>query len=330
MTRKRLTLADLPGLFTPVMNFPMEGIRFWNVNDLTATPGALTLVTDEFVAYCRKLENYHGRPIDYIGGFDARGFIFGASIAERLGIGFLQIRKKGKLPKPTVSFSYTKEYSDPDAPPEVLEMNETNLGGKLIVLVDDLLATGGTAEAGCMLVEAQGGIVAGFLAVTDLPSLGGRKKLQQYHCHTLLTEISGKLCAGVRYCVDAGIFDAMTNDLVLIKRLSIPTGLAMVGGGIEVGESPRAAICREIWEETGCTIDPAMLTPVDVLVGADRDPRGNQVSIVYNVRTNTHGARGEAGKTQVLAMSNRAADLPALEAFAFSDHRGAILAMMKN
>ncbi len=327
---KRLKLADLPGLFTPVMDFPIPGIRFWNVNDLTKVPGTLTLVTKELVAHCREIEVHYGRRIDYIAGFDARGFIFAPLIAERLGIGFLQIRKEGKLPKPTVAISYRKEYSLLDAPPEVLEMNTVDLSDKLVVLVDDLLATGGTAEAGCMLVEAQGGIVAGFLAVTDLPALGGRMKLRHYHCHTLLTEISGKLCIGVRCCVDAGIFDAMTNDLVLIKRLSIPTGLAMVGGGIEIGESPIDAICREIAEETGCTIDPTTLTPVTVLVGADRDPRGEQISLVFNVHTNTHGARGEAGKTEVLAMSNRAADLPAPETFAFSDHRSAILTMLKD
>lgn len=187
----KLTLADLPGLFTPVMDFPIPGIRFWNVNDLTATPGALTLVTDGLEEYCRKLEAYYGQPIDYIAGFDARGFIFGATIAERLGVGFLQIRKKGKLPAPTVSYTYVKEYGE-----DTLEMNDTDLEGKLIVLVDDLLATGGTAEAGCKLVEMQGGIVAGFLAITDLPALGGRIKLHQYHCHTLLTEIDGELCTG--------------------------------------------------------------------------------------------------------------------------------------
>ena len=325
MKQQRLTLADLPGLFTPVMDFPIPGIKFWNVNDLTKTPGALTLVTNEFVAHCRKLEAHYGRPIDYIAGFDARGFIFGATLAERLGIGFLQIRKKGKLPEPTVSVSYGKEYGT-----DILQMNETDLRGKLIVLVDDLLATGGTAAAGCELIEMLGGTVAAFLAVTDLPALGGRFKLHQYHVHTLLTEIGEKLCTNVRYCVDAAIFDEMSDDLVLIMRLSVPTGLAMVGGGIEVGESPRAAICREILEETECIIDPAMLTPVNVLVGVDRDPRGDQVSIVYRVRTNTFGARGEVDKTEILAIKNRTTDLPALEAFAFSDHRNAILAMMKH
>lgn len=324
----KLTLADLPGLFTPVMDFPIEGIRFWNVNDLTAMPGALTLVTDELVAHCRQLEAFYGQPIDYIGGFDARGFIFGAAIAERLGIGFLQIRKKGKLPAPTIEFSYRKEYSDPEAPPEVLEMNETNLEGKLIVLVDDLLATGGTAEAGCELVEMQGGIVAGFLAITDLPALGGRIKLHRYHCHTLLTEIDGKLCTGVRYCVDGVVFDEDTGDLMLITRLSTPTGLAMIGGGIEMGESPLDTLLRETFEEAGFQIDPAKVTPSAILVGADRDPRGDQVSIVYRAHVNTKGARGEAGKTQIERLKNILSTLPKAEAFAFSDHHTTVAAMM--
>ena len=321
--KPKLTLADLPGLFTPVMDFPIQGIRFWNVNDLTATPGALTLVTDELVAHCRKLEAHYGRPIDYIAGFDARGFIFAPLIAERLGIGFLQIRKKGKLPEPTVSFSYGKEYGT-----DILEMNEIDLYDKLVVLVDDLLATGGTGEAGCRLVEMMGGTVAGFLAVTDLPSLGGRIKLHKYHCHTLLTEIDGELRPGVRYCVDVGLFDEDTGDLLLINRLSSPKGLAMPGGGIEIGESPIDTLLREVLEEAGCRIDPTKATPVSVLVGADRDPRGNQVSIVYRAQVNTTGARGEVGKTQVERLKNSAATLPIAHAFAFSDHHTAVAAMM--
>ena len=291
---KQLQLSDLPGLFTPVMDFPIPGIQFWNVNDLTAMPGALTLVTNELVAHCRKLEAYYGQPIDYIAGFDARGFIFAPLIAERLGIGFLQIRKKGKLPEPTVSYSYKKEYGL-----DTLQMNSADLTGKLIVLVDDLLATGGTAEAGCKLIEMQGGTVAAFLAVTDLPAVGGRIKLQQYHCHTLLTEIDGELRANVRYCVDVGIFCTATNNLLLINRLSEPTGLAMIGGGIEIGESPLDTLLREIFEESGCRVYRHDVVPVTVLVGADRDPRGDQVSIVYCAHANTKGARGEAGKTEL-------------------------------
>lgn len=319
----QLTLADLPGLFTPVMDFPIPGIRFWNVNDLTATPGALTLVTDELVAYCRKLEAHYGRPIDYIGGFDARGFIFGATIAERLGVGFLQIRKKGKLPTPTISYTYKKEYGE-----DTLEMNVTGLEGKLVVLIDDLLATGGTAEAGCMLVEMQGGIVAGFLAITDLPALGGRIKLHQYHCHTLLTEIDGELCTGVRYCVDGVIFDEDTGDLMLITRLSAPLGLAMIGGGIELGESPLDTLVRETFEEAGFQVDPTKVIPSAILAGADRDPRGKQVSIVYRVHANTAGARGETNKTQIERLKNILSTLPKAETFAFSDHHTAVAAMM--
>jgi adenine phosphoribosyltransferase len=169
---RKLTLDDLPGLFTPVMDFPHDGIRFWNVQDLTAVPGALTLVTDLLVNHCLGWQHHNLKRIDYIAGFDARGFIFGALIAERLGIGFLQIRKKGKLPDPTVSYSYQKEYG-----PDTLEMNTVDLTRKIVVLIDDLLATGGTAEAGCKLVEMMGGTVAAFMAVTELPALGGRMVL---------------------------------------------------------------------------------------------------------------------------------------------------------
>ncbi len=320
---KRLTLKDLPGLFTPVPDFPIPGIRFWNVNDLTATPGALKLVIRLFINRCRKWEKYHGKKIDYIAGFDARGFIFGAPLAERLGAGFLQIRKKGKLPPPTISYSYEKEYGT-----DTLEMNHTDLTGKVVVLVDDLLATGGTAEAGCKLIELQGGTVAAFLAVTDLPALGGRLRLHEYHCFTLLTEIDGTLRTDVRYCVDSGIFDMASDELLLIKRLSVPRGIAMVGGGIDGFESPLQAVLREIKEETGCTVASNEVTPHSILVGADRDPRGDQVSIVYRVHANTEGARGEPGKTTIVRHPNKPAALPEKDGFAFGDHHSVLFIML--
>jgi adenine phosphoribosyltransferase len=319
---KHLTLSDLPGLFTPVPDFPIPGIQFWNVNDLTACPGALTLVTQQLVNHCRGWEHHHGKKIDYIAGFDARGFIFGATVAERLGVGFLQIRKKGKLPPPTVSVSYAKEYGT-----DTLEMNERDLTGKVVVAIDDLLATGGTGEAGCQLIEKLGGTVAAFMAVTDLPALGGRLRLHKYHTLTLMTEIDGELRTRVQYCTDAGIFDTATYELLLINRLSDPKGPAMVGGKIEWYESPLEAIIREIFEETGCVVTAEDLIPHSTLVGADRDPRGDQVSIVYRVKAETYSAKGESGKTTILRIRKGCA-LPSRKTFAFADHHGALSAMM--
>ena len=321
----KLTLDDLPGLFTPVMDFPIPGIRFWNVNDLTAVPGALTLVTDLLVNHCRGMEHHRLKKIDYIAGFDARGFIFGAPVAERLGIGFLQIRKKGKLPQPTVSVSYGKEYGT-----DTLEMNDVDLKGKYVVLMDDLLATGGTAEAGCKLVESMGGTVAAFMSVTELPALGGRLKLHRYHCFNLLTEIDGELRTRVRFCSDAGIFKPDNTELLLIERLSTPLGVAMVGGKVELYESHLETIVREVPEETGCSADPEHFVPHCVLVGADRDPRGDQVSVVYRVKADTTGAKGEAGKTDIARYQFGTSNLPQPDKFAFKDHRVALSNIMKD
>jgi adenine phosphoribosyltransferase len=320
----KLKLDDLPKFFTPVMGFPHEGIRFWNVQDLTAVPGALTLVTDLLENHCRGLERHRLERIDYIAGFDARGFIFGALVAERLGIGFLQIRKKGKLPEPTVSYSYEKEYGH-----DTLQMNDVDLSRKSVVLIDDLLATGGTAEAGCRLIEMMGGSVAAFMAVTELPALAGRIRLHQYHCFSLMAEIDGILKTRVRYCSDAGIIDPLSAELVLIDRLSQPTGIAMVGGGVELYESHLETIIREVTEETGCSADPEQFVPCCVLAGADRDPRGDQVSIVYRVKTDTSGAKGEAGKTDIVRYQFGTSSLPQPEHFAFLDHRDALSSLIR-
>ncbi len=325
---KRLTLDDLPGLFTPILDFPEKGIRFWNIEDLTATPGALELVTNLFAGHCRGWERVNLRRIDYIAAFDARGFIFGAALARELGIGLLQIRKLGKLPPLTISESYTKEYSKKGAPPEVLEMTERDLTGKVVVAIDDLLATGGTAAAGCKLIEKLGGTVAAFMAVTDLPALGGRLRLDEYHCFTLMTEIGGELKLRVRYCVDGGMFDTAAKELLLINRLSEPTGVAMVGGGIDGYESPLQAMIRETMEETGCYVTPDDLIPHSVLVGADRDPRGDQVSIVYRIHADTQDAQGEPGKTTIVRHPNKPTALPDKAGFAFGDHHRALSTML--
>jgi adenine phosphoribosyltransferase len=292
------------------------------VNDLTAYPGALGLVTDQFLNHCRGWEHHHCKKIDYIAGFDARGFIFGSLLAERLGIGFLLIRKKGKLPRPTASESYTKEYGI-----DTLEINVKDLTDKVVVLIDDLLATGGTAEAGCKLIEKLGGTVAAFMAVTDLPALGGRLRLHKYHTFTLMTEIDGELRTRVQYCTDAGIFDITTSELLLINRLSEPKGVAMVGGKIEWYQSPLETIIREIFEETGCIVTAEDLEPHSILAGADRDPRGDQVSIAYRAKAETYSAKGENGKTDILRV-RKGCTLPSRKTFAFSDHHRALSAML--
>ncbi len=317
-------MQDVADLFVPVPDFPEKDILFWNVGDLTSHLLAYKHTLNELEMRCHQWEKATGKTIDYIAGFDARGFIFGGVVADRLGVGFLQIRKKGKLPPPTESVSYTMEYGEKDEHgnkiPKVQEMNKIDLTGKTVVLIDDLLATGGTAKAGCQLVEKMGGTVGFFLTVTELPLLLGRVLLQDYEVVTLLTEIEGKLKAGVRYCIDAVITDSKTGDLVLVERISKPLGYAMPGGGIEVGETPVQALARETEEETGCLVHIGSYSFHTVLTGADRDPRGDQVSLVYNVAIDTQRARGEEGKTLIYRLPQKIHRLPGAHEFAFLDH----------
>lgn len=308
-------MQDVANLFVPVMDFPKEGIRFWNVSDLTSNAAAYKLTLNELEKKCRDWMKVTGRHIDYIAGFDARGFIFGGVIADRLGVGFLQIRKKGKLPGPTISESYELEYGT-----ATLEVNVIDLDGKIVVLVDDLLATGGTAEAGFKLIKRLGGEVAMFLTVTELPNLKGRVKLQNYAVESLLVEIDGKLKANVRFCVDAVVNDINTDELVLIDRLSSPMGYAMPGGGIELGESALEAAVRELYEETNCVVKPEDLEYDGLLTGADRDPRGDQVSLVFRTKTDTAQAQGEDGKTRIFRCVHKIGSIPSQAEFAFSDH----------
>jgi adenine phosphoribosyltransferase len=121
----------------------------------------------------RLLHPYAGQRIDKVVGLEARGFILGGAIAHQLATGFVPIRKKGKLPGATISQAYKLEYGE-----AVMEIHEDALQpGERVLLVDDLLATGGTAEAGIRLVERLGASVAGCAFVVDLPDLGGRTLL---------------------------------------------------------------------------------------------------------------------------------------------------------
>ena len=144
---------------------------------LFADPRGMRLAIDQL------LDPYVGMQIDKVVGLEARGFIIGGAIAHQLSIGFVPIRKKGKLPGAVISEEYKLEYGE-----AVVEVHDDAIQpGEKILVVDDLLATGGTAEAGIKLVERLGGEIVGCAFIIDLPELGGHKRLADlgYGIHTL-------------------------------------------------------------------------------------------------------------------------------------------------
>ena len=151
-----------------IVDFPHEGILFRDVTTLFADARGFRMCVDQLLA------PYAGMRIDKVAGLEARGFILGGAVAHQLSTGFVPIRKKGKLPGETISESYTLEYGE-----AVVEVHDDAIQpGEKVLLVDDLLATGGTAEAGIKLVERLGGVLVGCAFVVDLPELGGRRKLE--------------------------------------------------------------------------------------------------------------------------------------------------------
>ena len=151
-----------------IVDFPHEGIMFRDVTTLFADPRGFRMAIDQM------LHPYAGMQIDKVAGLEARGFILGGAIAHQLTVGFVPIRKKGKLPGATLSETYTLEYGE-----AVMEVHDDAIQpGETVLLVDDLLATGGTAEAGIKLIERLGGEILGAAFVIDLPDLGGRAKLE--------------------------------------------------------------------------------------------------------------------------------------------------------
>ena len=151
-----------------IPDFPHAGIMFRDVTTLFDDPDGFQLAIKQLVA------PYLGQKIDKVAGLEARGFILGGAVAYHLGCGFVPIRKQGKLPGSVISQAYTLEYGQ-----AVLELHEDAIeAGETVLVVDDLLATGGTAEAGVKLIERLGGDVMACAFVIDLPELGGSKKLQ--------------------------------------------------------------------------------------------------------------------------------------------------------
>ncbi|MGY6410275.1 MAG: adenine phosphoribosyltransferase [Alkalilacustris sp.] len=151
-----------------IVDFPKEGILFRDVTTLFADARGFRMAVDQL------LHPYAGERIDKVVGLEARGFILGGAVAHQLGTGFVPVRKKGKLPGTTIAQDYTLEYGE-----AVVEVHDDALSpGQRVLLVDDLLATGGTAEAGIRLIERLGADVVGCAFVVDLPDLGGRRRLE--------------------------------------------------------------------------------------------------------------------------------------------------------
>ncbi len=151
-----------------IPDFPHEGIMFRDVTTLFGDARGFRIAIDQL------LHPYAGERIDKVVGLEARGFILGGAIAHQLSVGFVPIRKKGKLPGKTIEQAYQLEYGE-----AVMEVHDDAIqAGERILMVDDLLATGGTAEAGIRLIERMGGEIVSCAFVIDLPELGGRKKLE--------------------------------------------------------------------------------------------------------------------------------------------------------
>lgn len=158
-----------------VPDWPAKGVMFRDITTLMQDP-------ESFREACDKLyERYRSEDIDKIVGIDARGFIFGAVLAYKLNTGFVPVRKKGKLPYKTISADYTLEYGK-----DVVEMHEDAIKkGEKILIVDDLIATGGTISAAVKLVEALGGEIVGCAFIIELPDLKGRERIKEYNVFAL-------------------------------------------------------------------------------------------------------------------------------------------------
>jgi len=168
---------DLNKFIADVPDFPKPGIMFKDITPLMASGEAFKYATDQFVAFAK------AQGADIIVGPEARGFIFGCPIASEMGIGFIPVRKPGKLPRETVEQEYSLEYGT-----NVLSMHKDAIQpGQRVLIVDDLLATGGTMKATIDLVERLGGTVVGLAFLIELGFLEGRKLIQGYPIKSLLT-----------------------------------------------------------------------------------------------------------------------------------------------
>ena len=171
-------LQSLRDAIHTVPDFPIEGIMFRDITPVLGDPGLLAGITKRFAA---DMGDLGWRP-DAVVGPEARGFIFGPLLATELGVGFVPVRKQGKLPAPTRQAEYSLEYGT-----NILEMHEDALSpGQRVVVIDDLLATGGTVSACVGLCEEAGAEVIGSLSVIELVGLDARARLEPVPVHTLI------------------------------------------------------------------------------------------------------------------------------------------------
>lgn len=169
-------MIDLKNAIRSIPDFPIKGIIFRDITTLMQNPEALREACNQFY------NRYKNEKIDKVVGIDARGFVFGAVLAYLLDVGFIPVRKKGKLPFEAISEKYSLEYGIAE-----VEIHKDAIAkGERVVIIDDLIATGGTVAAAIKLVEALGGEIVECAFVVELPDLKGRQKIKDKKIFTLV------------------------------------------------------------------------------------------------------------------------------------------------
>jgi adenine phosphoribosyltransferase len=171
-----MTADQYRSLIREVPDFPKPGILFYDITTLLKDPRAFSAIADELTAY------YEGHHITKVVGIESRGFIYGGTLAQRLKAGFVPVRKPGKLPADSFEVKYSLEYGS-----NSLAIHRDAISkGERVLIVDDLLATGGTAAATVSLVRQLGGEIAGLDFLVELKGLNGREKLAGYPVHSMI------------------------------------------------------------------------------------------------------------------------------------------------
>jgi len=170
-------MKQLADFVTTIPDFPKKGIMFRDVTSVVQDPEGLKMAIDQLV------EKLKGLDFDLVVGTESRGFLFGAPVAYALNKGFILVRKKGKLPREVISEDYDLEYGS-----ATIEMHKDSIKpGQKVVVIDDLIATGGTTEAVVKLVERLGGEIVSMGFVMELAGLGGMEKFKKYNPYALIT-----------------------------------------------------------------------------------------------------------------------------------------------